>query len=453
MMKTSQKKSPEDIASHFLSEAKKAGAQSADVLIAVGMSTNVDVRNGALELAERSEGIDLGLRVFIGKKQAIVSGSDGRSDTITAMAERAIAMAREAPDDPYCGLADPEQFAKDWDLSAYDLYDPSDEPEADYLQEEACKMEAAALVCKGIEHTSDASASYSKSNVFLATSNGFSGGYERTSRGLSCVAIAGTGLGMERDYDYDSRIYGADLRPAEDIGARAAERALSRLNPEKPRSGLFPVLFDERVAYSLIGHLINAVNGASIARGSSWLRDHLYQSVLPASLSLHEDPTRSRVSASRPFDGEGLPKRARDIVKDGVLQGWTLDLSSARKLGMTSTGNAARSASSRPGPQVGNVALVGGTKTREELLSDMGTGLLVTSMIGSTINSNTGDYSRGAAGHWVKNGQIVSAVSECTIAGNLKDMLLRMIAANDAQPHLSKRVPSVLIEGMQIAGK
>ena len=453
MMKAPKQNSLEDIACHLLYAAQKAGAQSADVLIAAGVSTNVEVRNGALELAERSEGIDLGLRVFNGKKQAIVSGSDSRPETIATMAERAIAMAKEAPDDPYCGLADPEQFAVDWDITAYDLCDPSKEPTPDYLQEEASKMEAAALACKGIEQTSDASASYSKSNVFLATSNGFSGGYERTSRGLSCVAIAGTGLGMERDYDYDSRIYGTDLRPGENIGTSAAERALSRLNPEKPRSGVFPVVFDERVASSLIGHLINAVNGASVARGSSWLRDHLHKQVLPASLSLHEDPTRPRASASRPFDGEGLPKRPRDIVKDGVLQGWTLDLSSARKLRMTSTGSAARSASSRPIPQVGNVTLVGGTKTREELLSDMGTGLLVTSMIGSTINPNTGDYSRGAAGHWVENGEIVSSVSECTIAGNLKDMLMRMIAANDAQAHLSKRVPSVLIEGMRIAGQ
>ena len=453
MMKAAKQNSLDDIACHLLCAAQKAGAQSADVLIAAGVSTNVEVRNGALELAERSEGIDLGLRVFIGKKQAIVSGSDGRPETITAMAERAIAMAKEAPDDPYCGLADPEQFAKDWEIMAYDLCDPSEEPAANHLQEEASKMEAAALACAGIEQTSDASASYSKSDVFLATSNGFSGGYQRTSRGLSCVAIAGTGLGMERDYDYDSRIYGSDLRPAEEIGTHAAERAVSRLKPEKPRSGVFPVVFDERVASSLIGHLINAVNGASVARGSSWLREHLHQQVLPASLSLHEDPTRPRVSASRPFDGEGLPKSARDIIKDGVLQGWTLDLSSARKLGMTSTGNAVRSAGSRPSPQVGNVTLVGGTKTREELLSDMGNGLLVTSMIGSTINPNTGDYSRGVAGHWVQNGEIVSAVSECTIAGNLKDMLLRMIAANDAQAHLSKRVPSVLIEGMQIAGQ
>ncbi len=453
MMQASKHDSSEDIAFQLLSAAKKAGADDADVLVAEGVSTNVEVRNATLELAERSEGIDLGLRVFLGKKQAIVSGSDGRPETIAAMAERAIAMAKEAPDDPYCGLAQPEDFAKDWDIAAYDLYDSSEEPDADHLQREACKLEAAALDLKGIEQTSNASASYSKSAVFLATSNGFSGSYQRTSHGLSCVAIAGTGLGMERDYDYDDRIYGRDLRPAEEIGRRAAERALSRLNPEKPRSGVFPVLFDERVASSLIGHLINAVNGASVARGSSWLRNHLNQQVLPASLSLVEDPTRPRTSGSRPFDAEGLPKRPRHIVNDGLLQGWTLDLSSARKLGMTSTGNAARSAGSLPSPQVGNVTLGGGEKTRAELLSDMGTGLLVTSMIGSTINPNTGDYSRGAAGHWVENGEIVSAVSECTIAGNLKDMLLRMIAGNDAQVHLSRRVPSVLIEGMHIAGQ
>ena len=330
-MKAAKHNSLEEIARHVLCAAQKAGAQSADVLIAAGVSTNVEVRNGALELAERSEGIDLGLRVFNGKKQAIVSGSDSRPETITNMAERAIAMAKEAPDDPYCGLADPEQFAKDWEITAYDLCDPSEEPTPDYLQEEASKMEAAALACKGIEQTSDASASYSKSDIFLATSNGFSGGYERTLRGLSCVAIAGTGLGMERDYDYDSRIYGTDLRPGEDIGAQAAERALSRLNPENPAR-----VYSRLFLMNEWHREFNRSFDKCCKRGVGcawiiWLRDRLHKQVLPASLSLHEDPTRPRASASRPFDGEGLPKCARDIIKDGVLQGWTLDLSSARK--------------------------------------------------------------------------------------------------------------------------
>ena len=437
----------------ILAAAKKAGAEYADSLVASGISTNVDVHNGALELAERSEGFDIGLRVFIGQRQAIVSGSDISDLTIEEMAKRAIAMANEAPEDQYAGLATPDQYATTWDTDALDLYDKSPEPLAKLLEDEARSVEAEALGHKGIEQVSAASASYSSSEVFLATSNGFSGGYKRTSRSLSCVAIAGKGLGMERDYDFDSRIHQSDLRSAQDIGASAARRTLERLSPRKPSTGIYPVLFDERIAASLIGHLLSAINGASIARGSSWLLDALETQVLPNGMSLIEEPNRPRVGASKPFDAEGLPKQQREIIMHGTLMGWTLDLGSARKLGMNSTASAARSPSSLPTPQAGNVTLTQGVRSKQDLLSDMGTGLLVTSMIGSTINPNTGDYSRGAAGHWVENGQIMYPVSECTIAGNLKEMLLRIIAANDAQEHLSTRVPSLLVEGMNIAGK
>jgi PmbA protein len=258
---------------------------------------------------------------------------------------------------------------------------------------------------------------------------------------------------MERDYDVDSRIHQGDLRSAQDIGASAARRTLERLNPRKPSTGVYPVLFDERISSSLIGHLLSAINGASIARGSSWLLDALETQVLPAGMSLIEEPGRPRVGASKPFDAEGLPKQRREIIRDGTLMGWTLDLVSARKLGMSSTASAARSPGSLPKPQAGNVTLSQGEQSKQDLLSDMGTGLLVTSMIGSTINPNTGDYSRGAAGHWVENGKIAYPVSECTIAGNLKDILSRLIAANDARQHLSTRVPSLLVEGMNIAGQ
>jgi len=437
----------------ILLAAKRAGAESADSLVAYGSSTNVDVRNDALELAERSEGSDIGLRVFIGQKQAIVSGSDISDRTIEEMAERAIAMAKEAPDDQYAGLASPDQYSVKWDIEALELYDKSSEPSAKYLEEEARLVETAALEHKGIEQVSTASASYSSSEVLLATSNGFSGGYKRTSRSLSCVAIAGNDLGMERDYDFDSRIHQVDLRSAEDIGSSAARRTLDRLGSRKPSTGVYPVLFDERISSSLIGHLLSAINGASIARGSSWLLDALETQVLPESMSLIEEPDRPRVNASRPFDAEGLPTKKREIIKDGYLLSWTLDLASGRKLGMASTASAVRSPSSLPMPQVGNVTLNQGEHSKKDLLSDMGTGLFVTSMIGSTINPNTGDYSRGAAGHWVENGQIVYPVSECTIAGNLKDMLSSLIAANDARQHLSMRVPSLLIEGMNIAGQ
>jgi PmbA protein len=257
---------------------------------------------------------------------------------------------------------------------------------------------------------------------------------------------------MQRDGDGDYRIFAADLRAPDDIGQRAGERAVAQLGARKPPTGAYPVLFDERISSSLIGHLLVAANGSSVARGSSWLLDRLGEQVLPATLSLIEDPHRARVSASRPFDAEGLPTRRRAIVENGVLTGWTLDLATGRKLNMASTGNAKRGTSAPPSPGSWNVALTQGAQSREDLLRDMGTGLLVTSMIGSTINPNTGDYSRGASGFWVEGGEITYPVNECTIAGSLPEMLMRMTPANDARAWLSRVVPSLLVEGMTLAG-
>jgi PmbA protein len=436
----------------LLDAAQKAGADAADAMAVSGTSLSIDVRGGALEQAERSEGTDIGLRVFIGQRQANVSASDTRPETIAAMAERAVAMAREAPEDPHIGLATPDQLAKSWDLNGLELHDPAPEPQPADLQSDAQEAEAAALAVDGVTQVSGATAAYGKRLIHLATSNGFSGGYARSDRATSCVAIAGEGTAMERDYDGDSRIFQSDLRSATDIGQTAGQRAIDRLGARKPKTGTYPVLFDERVSSSLIGHLLSAINGGAIARGSSWLMEAMGQQVLPSHLSITEDPHRARVPASRPFDAEGLPTRKRQIVENGTLTGWTLDLATARKLGMQSTGNAVRGVSAPPSPAVWNITLTQGDQTRDDLIRDMGTGLIVTSMIGQTINPNTGDYSRGAAGLWVENGEIQYPVNECTIAGNLRDMLLRIVPANDARPHLSRVVPSLLIEGMTLAG-
>ena len=436
----------------LLTAAKRAGADAADAIALEGSSVAIDVRGGALEQAERSEGTDLGLRVFVGRRQANVSSSDIRPETLAEMAARAVAMAREAPEDPYAGLADPGQLAHSWDLDALQLDDPAPEPAPEALQADALGAEAAALAVDGVTQVQGASANYGRTNLWLAATNGFSGGYARTQRSLSCVAIAGTGTGMEREYDGDSRMFQADLRDASEIGRVAGERAVASLGARKPPTGHFPVLYDERIAASLIGHLLVAVNGASIARGASWLRDSLGQQVLPAHLSVIEDPTRPRTAGSRPFDAEGLPVGRRAIVDKGVLTGWTLDLATARKLGMAPTGNAGRGTSSPPSPATWNVALTQGNSSRADLMRDMGTGLLVTSMIGSTINPNTGDYSRGASGFWIENGEIAYPVNECTVAGNLRDMLMTMVPANDARPWLSRVVPSLLVEGMTLAG-
>lgn len=435
----------------LLAAALKAGAEAADALAVEGMSLAIDIRQGQLEQAERAEGIELGLRVLIGGRQACVSVSDTSARTIADVAERAVAMAREAPADPYAGLAEPGQIARGWNLDALDLVDIGPEPSAAALEDAARAVEAAAMVVPGIRQV-EASAGWARRRMFLAASNGFAGGYERSSTSHSAVAFTGEGAAMERDYAGESRIYAADLPSPDSIGQLAAERALARAGARRPKTGSYPVLFDERIAQSLIGHLLSAVNGASIARGSSWLRDALGQQVLPKGLSVIEDPHRPRIPGSRPFDAEGLPTRRRLIVENGILTGWTLDLATGRKLGLPSTANAARGTVSPPSPATSNIDLSPGTATRKQLIGQMGTGLLVTSLIGSTINPTTGDYSRGASGFWVEDGEITHPVNECTIAGNLRTMLLSMIAANDARDHLSTRVPSLLVEGMTLAG-
>ncbi|MCO6384432.1 TldD/PmbA family protein [Oceanicola sp. 502str15] len=436
----------------LLAAARRAGADTADAMAVASTSLSIDTRAGALEQAERSEGTEIGLRVLVGKRQACVSGSDLREETMDTMAERAVAMARLAPEDPHCGLADPAQLAESWDIAALDLADIGSEPEAAALQEAALACEAAAAAVTGVDQIEGTSAGFGRTAIHLAASNGFSGGYTRTGHMLSASAITGTGTAMDRDHCYEHRIYAADLPSPEDVGTRAGTRAAARSGAKRPPSGRFPVLYDERASTSLIGHLLSAANGAAIARGSSWLIGKMGEAILPAGLSLTEEPHRARISGSKPFDAEGLATRSSAIIENGHLARWVLDLASARKLGLESTGNAARGTSAPPSPSVSNVTLTPGTASREDLLRDMGTGLLVTSLIGSTINPNNGDYSRGASGFWVENGQIAYPVHECTIAGNLLDMLHRLTPANDAQDHKSHRIPSLLVEGLTLAG-
>ncbi|PHP27414.1 TldD/PmbA family protein [Limimaricola cinnabarinus] len=441
-----------DLTDRMLRAARRAGAEAADAVAVDGTSVSIDVREGRLEQAERAEGVDIGLRVLIGRRQAMVSSSDARDATIETMAERAVAMAREAPEDPHAGLAEPGQLARDTDSLRLQMHDPSPEPDPAMLEEDARRAEAAARSVAGVTQVQGATAGYGHRRVHIAATNGFSGGYARSDRAISCVAVSGEGTGMERDWDADSRIFQSDLRSPEEIGRLAGERAAARQGPRRPRTGRYPVLFDERISSSLVGHLVAAANGAAIARGSSWLLNRDGAPVLPAGISLIEEPHRPRASGSRLFDGEGLPTAERALVDDGVLTGWILDLATARKLGLQSTANAARGTSAPPSPSVSNLRLTQGEASREDLIAQMGTGLLVTSMIGSTINPNTGDYSRGAAGFWVENGEILHPVNECTIAGNLRDMLMSLIPANDARQHLSRIVPSLLVDGMTLAG-
>lgn len=439
-----------DLAQALLDAARKAGAGAADALVISSTSLSVGVRAGRLEEAERSEGRDLGLRVLIGRRQACVSTSDARPETIAEMAARAVAMAREAPEDPWCGLADPADLDAPPDVGGLDLEDPADPPSPAALEQAALAAEAAAVAVPGVTQSEQAGASWGHSRISLAASNGFAGGYGRTSSGLYASAIAGEGLGRERDYSSETRTYLSDLPEPGDIGAKAGHRAVARLAPRKPPSGRFPVLYDERVAGSLIGHVLSAINGASIARGSSWLREAMETRILPAGFDVTEDPLIRRGPASRPFDAEGIAARRRTLVGDGCLRSWVLDLATARQLKLKTTGNARRGAGSPPSPGTSNIRVTQGEASRADLIGQMGTGLLVTSMIGSSINPTTGAYSRGASGFWVEGGEIAFPVNEVTVAGNLHEMVRSLIPANDADPHRAISVPSLLVEGLTV---
>ena len=437
----------------LLRAARAAGAEAADAIAVTGRSISIDVREGTLEQAERAEGIDLGLRVLIGRRQACVSASDARAQTLEVMAERAVTMAREAPEDPHAGLAEPDQLARDLDIAALELDDPEGDPAPGMLEAEARAAEAAAQGVAGVSQVQSASAAQGRQVMHLAATNGFSGGYARSSRMTSCAAITGEGTAMERDGYGESRVFQADMPAAAEIGRIAGERAVARAGSRRPKTGAWPVIYDERIAAGLIGHLLAAVNGTAIARGASWLRDAMGEPVLPSGLTLTEDPHRPRIGGSRPFDAEGLATARRDIVKGGVLQGWVLDLATARKLGLDSTANAARSAAAPPSPSVSNIALTLGAQDLDGLMREMGTGFLVTSLMGASINPTTGDYSRGASGFWIENGEVAYPVNECTLAGNLREMLMRITPANDARAHRSQMVPSLLVEGLTIAGE
>lgn len=433
--------------SDLIAAAKRAGADAADALIVSSTSLSVRRRLGAIEQLERSEGFDLGLRVFIGQRVAIVSSTDPDAKGFDTLAERAVAMARVVPEDPFAGL--PEAVAlMPRDL---DLVDPV-EPTAEMLLARTAAAEEAALAVPGVTNSDGADASWSRYEIALAGSNGFAGAYARTSHSISTTAVVGTGTGMERDYDWSSTVHLADLDDPVAIGRRAAEQAVRRLNPTRPKTARIPVVFDPRVAGSLLGHLSGAVNGSAVARGTSFLKDRMGEQVLARGLVVRDDPTRRRGLRSRPFDGEGMPGEGRVIVGDGVLKTWLLDWRSARQLGLVSTGHASRGTGGPPGPGATNLWLEPGALTPAELMADIAEGLYVTDLIGMGVNGVTGDYSRGAAGFMIRHGQLAEPVSEVTIAGNLRDIFLNMMPANDLEFRRGTDSPTVRIEGLTMAG-
>lgn len=439
-----------EIAESAVRHARRLGADAADAVIAEALSRSVDVRQGAVEDVESAEGRDLGLRVFVGDRQAIVSTNDFTEATLSALAERAVAMARVVPPDPFAGLADAAYLARSF--PELDLFDAT-VPDNAVLERLAVEAEEAALAVNGVTNAGGASAGYSVSGMALVSSHGFAGSYRRSGYAVSVSAIAGTGTDMQRDYDSTSAVHFGDLRTPAEIGRSAGERAVARLDPRKVESRKGPVVFDPRMSRSLIGHLLGAINGSAIVRGTSFLIDSLGQQVLPTGFTVTDDPLKIRGQRSRPFDGEGLACTRQELVADGILTTWILDTRSARKLGMAPTGHASRGISSPPSPSVSKVTLAPGRVSRAELIADIDQGLLVTELLGQGANLVTGDYSRGAAGFWIENGEIAYPVAEITIAGNLKDMFRNMSLADDIEYRGGIDTPSIRVEGMTIAGR
>ncbi|MGV1834985.1 TldD/PmbA family protein [Rhizobium rhizogenes] len=436
-------------ASQLIDLARKAGADAADAVVVRSRSQSVSVRLGKVEGTESSESDDFSLRVFVGNRVASVSANPGFD--LQALAERAVTMAKVSPEDPFVCLADETDLAKTYpDL---DLFDPTEVSSAE-LREAALAMEEAALAVPGVSNSSGSGASAGMGGMVLVTSHGFAGHYMGSRFSRSVSVIAGEGTGMERDYDFDSRLYFADLDASEEIGRRAGERVIKRVNPRQVPTGKdVTVVFDPRVARGFVGHIAGAINGASVARKSSFLRDKMGQQVLKAGLSITDDPLIVRGSASRPFDGEGVTGKRLVMIEDGVLKQWFLSTSTAREIGgLKTNGRGARGGTS-VSPSSTNLALEPGDISPEELIRNVGNGFYVTELIGQGVNMLTGEYSRGATGFWIENGELTFAVSEVTIASNLKDMFMRVTQANDIDRDFSVAAPTLAIEGMTLAGR
>jgi PmbA protein len=448
-MTTPAKRDSQGLLADLLDAARKAGADAADALYVEGVSSSVSYRLGKLEDVERSESYDLGLRVFVGQKVAFVSSSDFAADALAGLPARAVSMARLAPEDRFAGLAPADRLAGA--VPQLDLED-AHEPSAESLIERARTVEGSALAVKGVTNSEGGGASFSRSAVALATSTGFYGRYAATSHSIGVAVLAGEGTGMERDYDHASARHASDLRDAQTIGRTAGEKTVRRLNPRSMPSQAVPVVFHPDEAAGLIGHFAGAISGAAIARGVSFLKDRMGAGVFAPGIAIIDDPHRVRGLRSKPFDGEGVANARRALIEDGKLTTWLLDCASARQLSLETTGHAARGTGGPPAPSATNLYLDAGKLSVKDLIADIKQGFYVTELMGMGVNSVTGDYSRGAAGFWIENGEIAFPVSEVTIAGNLKDMFARLTPANDLEFRHGTNAPTVRIEGMTLAG-
>ncbi len=445
-----QNNDAELILSSLLADAKAAGADAADAVLYNAVSHGVTWRLGKLEDVERSEGTDLGLRVMVGKRQALVSTTDHSRQSLKELAERCTAMAKAAPEDPYCGLAPADRLAsapfKDLDLGDYA------EPSTEDLQNRAAECEETALAVKGVVNSSGAGASYSEGQKWFATSHGFFGTSGGSNHSVSVSVLSQDENGMERDYDYDSKPHLEDLQSAKEIGKNAGERAVRRLSPKKIKSRTAPVIFDNRLSRSLLSHLVGSINGASIARGVSFLKDKKGEKIFSDGITIIDDPHIARGAGSRPFDGEGVTNSRIDIIKNGCLTDWLMNTSQAMQLGLETNGRAARGVGGPPGSGSTNLYLEAGDVTLEQLQQQSTEGLLLTDMFGPQVNPNTGDYSVGCSGFWFESGQVAYPVSEITIAGNLLEMFANLVPGNDLEFRGATNAPSILIPSMTIAG-
>jgi PmbA protein len=445
----SQEKDAPGLLGDLIAKARRAGADQVDAVLFEGVSLSHARRLGRTEKLERSESYDLGLRVLIGKRQAIVSSNDRAPERLGELVERAIAMAKAVPEDPYCGLAEPDEIARHW--PELDMVDPT-EPSPERLIARAAAAEDAARAVAGVTNSEGAEASWGRSRLVMAASNGFAGGYAGTGHSVSAAVLAGEGTGMERDYSYTSAVHAGDLRDPAAVGTEAGERAVQRLGARKVATCQVPVVYDPRIASSLLRHLLGAISGPAVARGTSFLKDKLGQRLFPRGIAVIDEPHKPRGLRSKPFDGEGLANSRRAIIEDGVLTTWLLDLASARQLRLKSTGHASRGTSSPPSPSPTNLWLEPGPVTAQELLGDIAQGFYVTELMGMGVNGVTGDYSRGAAGFWIEGGELAYPVSEVTVAGNLKDMFQHLTAASDLAFKTGIDSPTLRIDGMTIAG-
>lgn len=432
----------------LIARARAAGADAADAVLVSGTSLSVQRRLGQTEHVERAEGRDLGLRVFLGQQVAIVSATTVDPSSFHDLVDRALAMARVVPADPFAGLADTARAPDTMDLDMND----SAEPTAEALIARASLAEDAARSVPGVTNSEGADAGFGRVEIVLVTSAGFAGRRVGSSHSISATALAGSGTDMQRDYDYHGTVYLSDLDDPVAIGRSAGERAVRRMNPTRPKTGKLPVVFDPRVAGSLLGHLTGAINGAGVARGTSFLRDKLGQRIFAPGIFVHDDPRRVRGARSRVFDGEGTPTAPRALIDDGVLTTWLLDSRSARQLGLVSTGHASRGTSGPPSPAPSNLYMAAGAMSPAELMADIKLGLYVNEMIGMGVNGVTGDYSRGAAGFMIRDGQLAEPVAEITIAANLIDMFANLTPANDLRFRRGTDSPTIRLEGMTLAG-